>query len=342
MSPEEKFELITRDLQEVVGEDDLKAILAERDLKVYLGTATTGKPHIGYFVPLSKIRDMLNAGCEVTLLFADIHAFLDNLKSTWDQLHERVVYYEFIIKNMLTAIGADVSKLKFVKGSDFEFDQKYTLDVYKVASLASTRDTTKAGAEVVKQVESPKLSGLLYPILQALDEEYLGVDAQFGGVDQRKIFMFAREFLPQVGYKKRIHLMNPMVGGLKGDKMSSSEADSKVDILDNAKTVQKKLNKAFCEEGVVEGNFFMDFLRLVIFRHLDGKPFVINRPEKFGGPLEFATYADIEKTFAAKELHPADLKLGVSDYINSLLDPIREAYEKDTTVQEAVKKGYSK
>lgn len=51
--------------------------------------------------------------------------------------------------------------------------------------------------------------------------QYLDVDAQFGGVDQRKIFMMAREQLPLLGYKKRCHLMNPMVPGLTGDKMSS-------------------------------------------------------------------------------------------------------------------------
>ena len=45
---------------------------------------------------------------------------------------------------------------------------------------------------------------------QALDEHYLQVDAQFGGVDQRKIFMFAEKYMPQLGYKKCIHLMNPM------------------------------------------------------------------------------------------------------------------------------------
>jgi len=98
--------------------------------------------------------------------------------------------------------------------------------------MASLNDATRAGAEVVKQTASPCLSGLLYPGLQALDEQYLGVDAQFGGVDQRKIFMMAREFLPKLGYKKRCHLMNPMVPGLTGDKMSSSEADSKIDILE--------------------------------------------------------------------------------------------------------------
>lgn len=57
---------------------------------------------------------------------------------------------------------------------------------------------------------------MLYPLLQALDEEYLYVDAQFGGVDQRKIFTYAERFLPRIGYKKRIHLMNPMVPGLTG------------------------------------------------------------------------------------------------------------------------------
>lgn len=56
---------------------------------------------------------------------------------------------------------------------------------------------------MVKASKSPLLSGMLYPLLQALDEEYLKVDAQFGGVDQRKIFTFAEEYMPKVGYAKR-------------------------------------------------------------------------------------------------------------------------------------------
>lgn len=45
---------------------------------------------------------------------------------------------------------------------------------------------------------------------KVLDEEHLKVDAQFGGIDQRKIFTFAEKYLPHLGYAKRIHLMNPM------------------------------------------------------------------------------------------------------------------------------------
>lgn len=58
------------------------------------------------------------------------------------------------------------------------------IPVARVCSLdmdmANCVDAKKAGAEVVKQVESPTISGLIYPILQALDEEALDVHAQFG------------------------------------------------------------------------------------------------------------------------------------------------------------------
>lgn len=326
MNPEDKYEMITRGLQEVVGEEELKSILSERNLKVYWGTAPTGKPHIGYFVPIKKIGDLLKAGCHVKILFADLHAYLDNQKAPWDLLEHRTTYYEKIIKAMLNSIDVPISKLEFVKGTDFQLQEKYTLDMYKISAMASTRDVKKAGAEVVKQVESPKLSGLLYPILQALDEVYLDVDAQFGGVDQRKIFMFAREFLPNIGYEKRVHLMNPMVSGLSGDKMSSSEEGSKIDLLDDEKTVMKKMNKAYCEIGVIEGNGVLSFLKNVIFpiKSDKGEEIVIERPEKFGGKVKYIDYASLEKDFEEKKLHPMDLKQVVGKEINNLLKPIRK------------------
>lgn len=72
LSGDAKQQMITRNLQEVLGEDRLAAVLKERDLKIYWGTATTGKPHIAYFVPMSKIADFLKAGCEVGLLFNNV------------------------------------------------------------------------------------------------------------------------------------------------------------------------------------------------------------------------------------------------------------------------------
>ncbi|MBD3351381.1 MAG: tyrosine--tRNA ligase, partial [Candidatus Lokiarchaeota archaeon] len=223
MNVKESKRLITRNLEEIVGEENIEKVLKNRSLKIYWGTATTGKPHLAYFVPIFKIADFLEAGCEVTILFADLHAYLDNMKSTWELLEKRTKYYEFLIKEMLKLVNVPLDKLKFVRGTDFQLSKDYTLDMYKVSALVSSKDALKASAEVVKHDKNPLISGMLYPILQALDEEYLKVDAQFGGVDQRKIFMFAREFLPKIGYRKRIHLMNPLIPGLgKSGKMSAS------------------------------------------------------------------------------------------------------------------------
>lgn len=333
MSVDEKLDLITRNLQEVVGLDDLKKRMSsQQKFSVYWGTAPTGKPHLGYFVPVYKIADFLEAGCDVTILFANIHAYLDNMKTSWDLLEKRTKYYEFLIKEMLSSAGVSLTKLKFVKGTDFQLSEKYTLDVYKLSALATTRDTQKAGAEVVKQIDNPKMSGLLYPILQSLDEVYLKVDAQFGGVDQRKIFMFAREFLPMIGYEKRIHLMNPMVPGLgESGKMSSSEPNSKIDFEDSDQAIKQKINKAYCVDGVVEGNGLLAILKYILFRKIeqDKRDFVVNRPDKYGGKIIFKNYGEVEKAFVEKKLSSIDLKQAVAEEIILFIEPLRSKLEKN-------------
>ncbi|KAM3596729.1 uncharacterized protein V6R79_019466 [Siganus canaliculatus] len=325
MSPDEKFQLISRNLQEVLGEEKVKQILQERELRVYWGTATTGKPHVAYFVPMSKIADFLKAGCEVTILFADLHAYLDNMKAPWELLELRVQYYEQVIKAMLESIGVPLDKLKFVKGTNFQLSREYTLDVYRLSSIITEHDAKKAGAEVVKQVDHPLLSGLLYPGLQALDEEHLKVDAQFGGVDQRKIFTLAEKYLPSLGYAKRSHLMNPMVPGLTGSKMSSSEEESKIDLLDSKEDVKKKLKKAFCEPGNIQNNGVLSFVKHVVFP-LFGE-FSIKRDAKWGGDKIYSVFEEVEKDFAEEAIHPGDLKASVEVALNRLLEPIRKKFE---------------
>ncbi len=326
-----KYDLIVNGLQEVVGNDTLKQLLINEairgPIKIYWGTACTGRPHIGYLVPLSKIVNFLKAGCHVTILIADLHAYLDNMKAPWDLLGHRASYYERIIKAMLLSVGANLDLVKFVRGSTFQLTPKYTLDMYKLSTVVTETKAKHAGAEVVKQVSSPLLSGLLYPGLQALDEEYLDVDCQFGGVDQRKIFMYAREVLPALGYKQRVHLMNPMVPGISGAKMSSSDPASKIDLLEEPEVVAKKIKKAFCEPGNIADNGLLAFLKLAIWPlQKEGQPLVIPRDERWGGPITYGSYDDLENDFASSKLAPADLKLGVVTSINALLAPIREHF----------------
>ena len=274
----------------------------------------------------------------MTILFANLHAYLDNMKSTWELLEFRTTYYQRVIKAMMCSLGIPIDKLKFVTGTEYQLKADYTLDMYRLSSLVTEHDAIKAGAEVVKQVANPKISGILYPELQALDEEYLHVDAQFGGTDQRKIFMFAKKYLPKIGYGSRIHLMNPMVPGLVGDKMSSSEENSKIDLIDDEKAVLKKIRTAFCEPGNVEKNGVLSFAKMVLFNVIE-LPFVVNRPEKYGGKQVFNTPEEMEEAYKKQEFSPQDLKEAVAAYLNAILEPIRRDFQDDAS-RELVFKAY--
>ncbi|CCE81855.1 Piso0_002532 [Millerozyma farinosa CBS 7064] len=349
-SPEEKLELITRNLQEVLNENIIKDVLEvqKRPLKVYWGTAPTGKPHCGYFVPMVKLAHLLKAGCEVTVLVADLHAFLDNMKAPLEVVKYRAKFYEKIIKSVLASINVPVEKLKFVLGSSYQTSENYTMDLFRLSNVVSQNDAKRAGADVVKQVANPLLSGLIYPLMQALDEEYLGVDAQFGGVDQRKIFVLAEENLPSLGYKKRAHLMNPMVPGLgQGGKMSASDPNSKIDMLEEPKQIRKKISSAYCAPGEVEGNGVISFVENVLqpvqqlaAENTNHFNFFINRPDKYGGPITYTSVDDLKADYAAGSLSPVDLKSGVADSIVELLAPIKKSFDSDPEFQEAAEKGY--
>ncbi len=316
----DRFALVTRNLQEVIGTDELQKKLAgKKPVSIYWGTMPTGSISIAYFFPMLKIADFLKAGLAVKILIADLHAALDGV--SWDILNARAEYYEYAIRLILKRIGVDAKKLTFVRGSSFQLTKEYSMDLLKLSTLATINESRHAAAEAVKtaQGDSVKLSGLIYPLMQALDEEYLHVDAQLGGADQRKILVFAREFLPKIGYSPRIELMNPMIRGLVGVQMSSSNASSKIDLLDDVESIKSRINKADCVQGDPNNGIcaLAQYLLFAIFDTL-----TISRPEKYGGNKTYTSYESLENDFVAKKLHPQDLKNAVADGIIKLLDPL--------------------
>lgn len=344
MSIEDKLALITTNLQEVLNPEIIEDVLKnqKRPLVIYWGTAPTGRPHCGYFVPCLKLAQFLQAGCKVKILLADIHGFLDNLKAPIELVKFRAEYYRHVITALLKAVKVPTDKLEFVLGSSYQLTPKYTMDLFRLSSVVTEHDAKRAGAEVVKQVENATLSGLIYPLMQALDEEFLEVDAQFGGVDQRKIFALAKEQLPRIGFKERAHLMNPMVPGLQGGKMSASDPDSKIDLLDTPDIVKKKLKKAFAPPTEVEGNGVLSFAEFVLLPagHLKygEQKFVVERRD--AEPLVYTDIKQMQEDYKNDILSPQLLKPAVTDALISLLEPIQAAFQASKEWQDIEKKAY--
>ena len=48
------------------------------------------------------------------------------------------------------------------------------------------------------------------------------------------------------------------------------------------------------------------------------KKFKVERPDRFGGDVEYGSYEDLEKDFVSKKLHPMDLKQGVAREISKI------------------------
>ncbi|MEK6761059.1 MAG: tyrosine--tRNA ligase, partial [Nanoarchaeota archaeon] len=324
MNFDEKLELIKRNVAEIISEDDLISLLKKKKKpSVYLGTAITGSPHLGYFVWAIKLADFLKAGFKVKILLADVHGALDN--TPWDVLDRRYKYYEKIIPLLFDSIGVDTKNLDFVKGSSFQLKGDYVLDLLKLSSYVTIHDGLKSASEVVKMGDNPKISGLIYPLMQSLDEEYLGVDVQYGGLDQRKIFVLAGEILPKIKYDKRIHVMTPLLPGLTGKKMSASDPKSKIDLTESEEDVGSKIRNAECVAGDIE-NGLLAFLKHVIFVIKKDKKekFVVERDEKYGGDKRYENYLELEKDFSQKKIHPLDLKNALAKEINILLKPMRK------------------
>lgn len=168
--------------------------------------------------------------------------------------------------------------------------------------------------------EDPMVSQMIYPLMQAIDIAYLGVDVAIGGMDQRKIHMLARENLPRLGYKAPICLHTPILVGLDGQKMSSSKGNY-ISVRDEKEEVERKILKAYCPKGEVENNPIIQILQYYIFPKYN--KIVIERDSKYGGDIEYESFDQLVSDYKAGALHPLDLKRAVAKYLNKILDKVR-------------------
>ncbi|MDW8021626.1 MAG: tyrosine--tRNA ligase, partial [Nitrososphaerota archaeon] len=245
------------------------------------------------------------------------------------------------------AAGIDLSKVEVVWASDQVADPEYWKFVINVAKNVTLKRALRAlpiMGRVVGELE--EAAQIFYPAMQVADIFYMGVDICQLGLDQRRANILARELAPKLGFKKPVAVHHHMLMGLQGpvkprgfeedeqmdleiaSKMSKSIPETSIFVHDDPETIRNKIQKAYCPPKTVEGNPILEYAKYIVFRKLD--KLYIERPSRYGGPVEYNSYEELERDYTEGRLHPMDLKMGVAEALEQLIKPIREHFEKDT------------
>jgi len=116
--------------------------------------------------------------------------------------------------------------------------------------------------------------------------------------------------------------MNPMVPGLTGGKMSSSEIDSKIDLLDSAEAVERKLSNATCDPSEPD-NGVMAFVNYVVFPVLQGQ----GKDLTLEDGKTFKSFEELKPAFIEGKVSGEVLKSSLIKFLNQLLSHIRKEFE---------------
>ena len=198
--------------------------------------------------------------------------------------------------------------------------------------------------------ESLDVAQYIYPPMQATDIRALDLDIVHSGMDQRKIHVLVREVFPALRWKVPVAVHHHLLGGLQqpeatgidedvaadklvSSKMSKSKPDSGIFIHDSKEEIERKIAKAWCPEREASGNPVLEYAKYLVFH--ETQELTVTRPDKFGGPITYTGYSDLERDYAAARLHPKDLKQAVATELDAIVAPVRARF-KGTKVLEEV------
>lgn len=363
MNTEEKFKLITRNLEEVLTEEELRFLIdSTATPHHYIGFEISGKVHLGTgFASMLKIKDLQEAGVVTRVLLADWHTWLNKkLDGTLETARKMArEYFEEGLKAAALCVGADPDKIEFILGSELyeKLGSDYwatVINVSKATTLSRMmRSTTIMGR---RESEISDAAMLIYPAMQSADVFVMHNTIVHAGTDQRNVHIVARDSSKSLGFPKPIALHHHLLQGLvkpnledideimnneTGEdnakeavklafKMSKSKPDSAVFIHDSEDEIRRKVNNAYAPEGVVEFNPILDWLKYLVFYNnsaSQGLTLQIKRDERWGGDLSYSSYEELERDYTEKKLHPQDLKGAVAEWLIEKLEPARKYFE---------------
>lgn len=348
MDTETRLDLVARNAEEIITREELRSILETTARpRAYWGFEASGMMHIGMgLVCGRKIMDLVEVGFDFTVLLADWHSWINNkLGGEMQNIHICGEY----LKQCFTALGLPPSKATYMWGTDLVTPREYWERVVRIAKSVNVSRILRAlpimgrGIDGGKELEA---AAAIYPCMQAADIFQLRLDVACAGMDQRKAHVLARDVAEKLGWRKPTSVHTHLLPGLSGaarmdttqydenktlsdqisSKMSKSIPDSSIVVHDQPDVIKNKIRSAFCPPKETENNPILEIARYVSFPWLGSVQ--IDRPAKYGGPMNFTNPQELEQEYRDGKIHPLDLKNAIAETLIKILEPVREEIEK--------------
>lgn len=245
-NPQKVKEVLTRGVAEVIDRRHLrKRMLAGERLRVKLGIDPTSPDiHLGRSIPLLKLRDFQDLGHQVVFIIGD---FTGLVGDTSDKMSERPMLAQKIVEKNMTTYLAQAQKILDTKSFEVHHNSRWLAklgyhqiceqaDLFSVAEFIA-RDNIKKRLAAGKRVS---LREILYPLMQGYDSVAIKADVELGGTDQRFNLLAGRRIQEHFNQKPQDILMNNLIEGLDGRKMSSSWGNT-INITDKPQEMYGKV-----------------------------------------------------------------------------------------------------
>jgi len=344
MDIEGKLDLIKQVGEEIITEEELKRLLETKEHPVaYDGFEPSSTDiHIAQGILRAiNINKMTKTGIKFKMLVADWHAWANN-KLNGD-LEKIQIVGKYLIE-VWRNCGMDLKNVEFLWVSDYVKDPEYWKKVMQIARNSTVNRIIRTG-QIMGRKESDvqQASQILYPCMQAADIFQLKADITQLGMDQRKVNVLARELAPSLGFNKPVIVSHHMLMGLGEPprtkdidrvidlKMSKSKPDTAIFMNDSEEDIKRKIGKAYCPAKVTEENPMLEYAKYLVFEKFSTME--IKRHEKFGGDVVIENYSELERLYRESKIHPADLKGAVFQYINEMVKPVRDSFDKDAKLK---------
>lgn len=248
---EEQFKIITKGVERMVSEEDLKkklekSLKEDRPLIVKLGLDPSAPDiHLGHAVVLRKMRQMQDLGHQIVIVIGD---FTGKIGDPTGKTQGRKALSQKEVEDNAETYKQQIFEILDPQKTMVRFNSEW-LSELKFDSILKLAATTTVARMLERDDFHNRYTNnfpigiheFFYPLMQAYDSIELKADIELGGTDQTFNILMGRTLQKTMNQEEQIALFMPILEGLDGVEKMSKSLGNYIGIYEQAHIMFKKV-----------------------------------------------------------------------------------------------------